>query len=119
MVVEGEVLNNFPRFVGILIAEFATGGAVNLALKMKGDMIIETLDLKPTIDAMMGEFLDVVRVCFHSSMEKIEQGIGYKDSSHVEMDPAEGVKPIAKPRSRREKMEINETSFFPIFHRQV
>nr|GEZ12957.1 hypothetical protein [Tanacetum cinerariifolium] len=36
---------------------FATGGAVNLAFKMKGDMIIKDLDLKPTIDAMMREFL--------------------------------------------------------------
>ncbi|GKB06878.1 hypothetical protein Tco_0835111 [Tanacetum coccineum] len=41
MVVEGEVLNNFLRFVGILITEFAAGGTVNLALKMKGDMIIK------------------------------------------------------------------------------
>ncbi|GKE57897.1 hypothetical protein Tco_1497082 [Tanacetum coccineum] len=57
MVVEGEVLNDFPRFVGILIAEFAAGGAVNLTLKMKGDMIIKNLDLKPTIDAMMRDFL--------------------------------------------------------------
>ncbi|GJX82380.1 hypothetical protein Tco_0331861 [Tanacetum coccineum] len=52
MVVEGEVLNDFPRFIGILIAEFTVGDAVNLALKMKGDMIIKKLDLKPTIDAM-------------------------------------------------------------------
>ncbi|GJU03080.1 hypothetical protein Tco_1113418 [Tanacetum coccineum] len=29
MVIEGEVLNDFPRFVGILIAEFALGGAVH------------------------------------------------------------------------------------------
>ncbi|GKB53441.1 hypothetical protein Tco_0904194 [Tanacetum coccineum] len=53
MVIEGEVLNDFLRFVGVLIAEFATGNAVNLALKMKRDMIIKKLDLKPTIDAMM------------------------------------------------------------------
>ncbi|GJX34244.1 hypothetical protein Tco_0245801 [Tanacetum coccineum] len=59
MVVEGEVLNDFPRFVGALIAEFAAGGAVNLALKMKGDMIIENLNLKPMIDAMMRDFLDI------------------------------------------------------------
>ncbi|GJT94925.1 hypothetical protein Tco_1090443 [Tanacetum coccineum] len=58
MVVEGKVLNNFPRFVGILIAEFAAGGAVNLELKMNGDMIIENLDLKPSIDAMIRDFLD-------------------------------------------------------------
>ncbi|GJY87198.1 hypothetical protein Tco_0501826 [Tanacetum coccineum] len=58
MVVEGEVLNDFPRFVGVLIAEFAADNAVNLALKMKGDMIIENLDLKPTIDAVMRDFLD-------------------------------------------------------------
>ncbi|GJR03935.1 hypothetical protein Tco_0526919 [Tanacetum coccineum] len=58
MVIEGEVLNDFPRFVGILIAEFADGSAVNLALKMKGDMIVENLDLKPTIDAVMRDFLD-------------------------------------------------------------
>ncbi|GKD84749.1 hypothetical protein Tco_1355903 [Tanacetum coccineum] len=57
MVVQGEVLNDFQRFVGILIAEFAVGGAVNVALKMKRDMIIKKLDLKPTIDAMMRDFL--------------------------------------------------------------
>ncbi|GJS51727.1 hypothetical protein Tco_0625089 [Tanacetum coccineum] len=56
MVIEGEVLNDFPRFVGILITEFATGGMVNLVLKMKGDMIIKNLDLKPMIDAMMRDF---------------------------------------------------------------
>ncbi|GJX19401.1 hypothetical protein Tco_0222078 [Tanacetum coccineum] len=73
MVVEGEVLNDFPRFVGVLIAEFVAGGAVNLTLKMKGDMIVENLDLKPAIDTVMREFLEnrVVR------------------SSHVEMDLAE------------------------------
>ncbi|GKA23741.1 hypothetical protein Tco_0709774 [Tanacetum coccineum] len=63
-VVKGEILNDFLRFISILIAEFAAGDAVNLALKMKGDMmmkgdmIIKNLDLKPTIDAMMRDFLD-------------------------------------------------------------
>ncbi|GKC11334.1 hypothetical protein Tco_1008116 [Tanacetum coccineum] len=57
MVVKGEVLNDFPGFVGILIAEFAAAGAFNLASKMKGDMIIKNLDLKPTINAMMRDFL--------------------------------------------------------------
>ncbi|GJW66033.1 hypothetical protein Tco_0117917 [Tanacetum coccineum] len=57
MLVEGEVLNNFLRFIGILIAEVEVGGAVNLAFKIKGDMIIENLDLKPTIDAMMRDYL--------------------------------------------------------------
>ncbi|GJV75530.1 hypothetical protein Tco_1507114 [Tanacetum coccineum] len=51
---EGEVLNNFPRFVGILIAEFAAGGAVNLALKMKGDMIIKNLDRSNDHAMMIG-----------------------------------------------------------------
>ncbi|GKE57335.1 hypothetical protein Tco_1496520 [Tanacetum coccineum] len=57
MVVEGEVLNDLPRFVGILVAEFAGGDAVNLTLKMKGDMIIKKLNLKPTIDAIMRDVL--------------------------------------------------------------
>nr|GEZ64247.1 hypothetical protein [Tanacetum cinerariifolium] len=57
MVIKSEVLNDFPRFVGILIADFSSGSVVNLALKMKGDMIIKDLDLKPTIDAMMRDFL--------------------------------------------------------------
>nr|GEY45297.1 hypothetical protein [Tanacetum cinerariifolium] len=39
MVIKGEVLNDFPRLIGILIVEFAADGAVNFALKMKGDMI--------------------------------------------------------------------------------
>nr|GEY99706.1 retrovirus-related Pol polyprotein from transposon TNT 1-94 [Tanacetum cinerariifolium] len=56
MVVEGEVLNDFPRFVSILIAEFAAGGTFKLALKMKGDMIIKNLDLEPKVDARMREF---------------------------------------------------------------
>ncbi|GKD78773.1 hypothetical protein Tco_1341394 [Tanacetum coccineum] len=73
MVVKGEVLNNFPRFVSILIAEFAAGDAVNLALKMKGDMIIKNLDLNPTINAMKREFLEVLR---SFPVERIKQGIG-------------------------------------------
>ncbi|GJT82120.1 hypothetical protein Tco_1056462 [Tanacetum coccineum] len=68
MVVKGEILNDFLRFISILIAEFAAGDAVNLALKMKGDMmmkgdmIIKNLDLKPTIDAMIRDFLDQMRL---------------------------------------------------------
>ncbi|GJR67498.1 copia protein [Tanacetum coccineum] len=49
---EGRGFNDFPRFVGALIADFAIGSTVNLALKMKGDMIIENLNLNPTIDAI-------------------------------------------------------------------
>nr|GEV26877.1 hypothetical protein [Tanacetum cinerariifolium] len=49
---EGEVPNDLPRFVGVLIVEFSAGGAVNFVLKMKGNMIIKNLDLDPTIDAM-------------------------------------------------------------------
>nr|GEV30595.1 caffeic acid 3-O-methyltransferase-like [Tanacetum cinerariifolium] len=56
VVVESEVLNDFPRFIGILIAEFFADGAVSLALKMERCMIIKDLDLKPTIDAMMRDF---------------------------------------------------------------
>ncbi|GJZ88787.1 hypothetical protein Tco_0660569 [Tanacetum coccineum] len=52
------IFQDFPRFVGILIAEFASGGAVNLALKMKGDMVIKNLNLMPTINATMRDFLD-------------------------------------------------------------
>ncbi|GJT24127.1 hypothetical protein Tco_0894064 [Tanacetum coccineum] len=72
MVIEGEVLNDFLRFVGVLIAEFSAGSAVNLVLKMKGDMIIKFLDLEPTIDAMMRDFLEVLR---SFPVEIIEQGI--------------------------------------------
>nr|GEV38788.1 zinc finger, CCHC-type [Tanacetum cinerariifolium] len=57
MVIKGKVLNDIPRFFGILIAEFAASGSVNHALKMKRDMIIKNLDLKPMIDAMMRDFL--------------------------------------------------------------
>ncbi|GJV04600.1 hypothetical protein Tco_1338169 [Tanacetum coccineum] len=67
MVIEGEVFNNFSRFVGALIAKFSIGDAVNLALKMKGDMIIENLNLKATINAMMRDFLDAAG---------IDQGLG-------------------------------------------
>nr|GEX57696.1 hypothetical protein [Tanacetum cinerariifolium] len=57
VVLEGKALNDFPGFVAILIAEFAIGGAFNLTLKMKRDMIIKNLDLNPMIDAMMSDFL--------------------------------------------------------------
>ncbi|GJT68699.1 hypothetical protein Tco_1020179 [Tanacetum coccineum] len=56
MVIKSEVINDIPRFFGILVAEFAAGGAVNLTLKMKRDMIIMKLDLEPKIDAMMRDF---------------------------------------------------------------
>ncbi|GJZ77673.1 hypothetical protein Tco_0642345 [Tanacetum coccineum] len=56
--VKREILYDFPRFLGFLFAEFATGSAVNLTLKLKRDMIIKNLDLEPKIDAMMREFLD-------------------------------------------------------------
>nr|GEZ03821.1 hypothetical protein [Tanacetum cinerariifolium] len=45
-------------FLGAFILEFAAGSAVNLALNMKGYMIIENLNLKPTIDAMMKDSLE-------------------------------------------------------------
>ncbi|GJV32131.1 hypothetical protein Tco_1392531 [Tanacetum coccineum] len=61
MVIEGKVLNDFLRFIGTLIAEFAAGGAVNFALKMKGDMIIKKLNLKSTNNDMMMDFLDPSR----------------------------------------------------------
>ncbi|GJT41509.1 retrovirus-related pol polyprotein from transposon TNT 1-94 [Tanacetum coccineum] len=41
----------------VLIADFSAAGAVNLALKMKQDMIIKNLDLKLMIDAMIRDFL--------------------------------------------------------------
>ncbi|GJU21695.1 hypothetical protein Tco_1155037 [Tanacetum coccineum] len=58
MVVKSKILNDFPRFFGVLVVELATGGAVNLALKVKRDMIIENLDLEPKINAMMRNFLE-------------------------------------------------------------
>nr|GEW53987.1 ribonuclease H-like domain-containing protein [Tanacetum cinerariifolium] len=62
IVIKGEILNNFPRFVDILIAEFYAGSTVNFALNMKGDMIIKFSDLKPTIDAIMRDFLEELNV---------------------------------------------------------
>ncbi|GKE30803.1 hypothetical protein Tco_1446187, partial [Tanacetum coccineum] len=54
-----EVLNVFPRFFGVLVAEFATGGAVNLTLTMKQDLIIKDLDLESKIDTTMRDFLEM------------------------------------------------------------
>nr|GEU35496.1 copia protein [Tanacetum cinerariifolium] len=68
MVIEGKVLNDFSRFVGVLIMEFAAGGAVNFVLKMKGDMIIIFFNFKPMIEChdegLFGSF----------PVERIEQG---------------------------------------------
>ncbi|GJU45017.1 hypothetical protein Tco_1202283, partial [Tanacetum coccineum] len=73
MVVEGEVLNDFPRFVGVLIAEFAASGVVNLALKMKGYMIIENLDLKLMIYADI-----VAKFCGPSWWKELSKESGSK-----------------------------------------
>ncbi|GKD81582.1 hypothetical protein Tco_1348421, partial [Tanacetum coccineum] len=54
MVIEGEVLNDFPRFIGVLIAEFSTGGAVNLALTMKGYMMRDLLEHQDIIAEFCG-----------------------------------------------------------------
>ncbi|GJS26213.1 hypothetical protein Tco_0486833 [Tanacetum coccineum] len=53
MVIKSEILYDFPRFFGILVAELASGGPVNFTLKMNRDMIIENLDLEPMINAML------------------------------------------------------------------
>ncbi|GJW64600.1 hypothetical protein Tco_0116484 [Tanacetum coccineum] len=89
MVIKSEILNDFPRFYGVLIAEFAISGAVNLTLKMKRDMIIKNLDLKPKIDAMIGDFLEM---SFRSFVVLLGGKNGARKrvvrSSQVEMDPA-------------------------------
>nr|GEU72217.1 hypothetical protein [Tanacetum cinerariifolium] len=62
MVIESEVLNDFSRFISVLLAEFASGGVVNLTLKMKRDMIIKDLDLKPMINAVVRDILELYNV---------------------------------------------------------
>nr|GEY99073.1 hypothetical protein [Tanacetum cinerariifolium] len=87
MVVEGEVLKDFSRFFGILIAEFVAGGVVNRVLKMKGDMIIKDLNLNPTIDAMMREFLkelDGIPVAFMASLKSLRVRIGFSSPMVVD-----------------------------------
>ncbi|GJX52298.1 hypothetical protein Tco_0280667 [Tanacetum coccineum] len=85
MVVEGEVLNDFPRFVGVLITKFAAGGVVSLALKMKGYMIIENLDLKPKIDAVMRDFLEL-RVLIEDMIEFLRLVDLLYDRSYFELE---------------------------------
>ncbi|GKD91252.1 hypothetical protein Tco_1366759, partial [Tanacetum coccineum] len=72
-----EILYNFPRFFGVLITKFTTGGAVN-ALKMEGDMIIENLDLEPKINAMMRDFLKWEELIKETSSEILPS----RDGSH-------------------------------------
>ncbi|GKG14991.1 hypothetical protein Tco_0354591 [Tanacetum coccineum] len=89
MVVEGEVLNDFPIFISALYVEFATGNTVYLALKMKGDMIIKNLNLKPTIDAMMRDFLEISLQSFAALLDgKIRARKRVVRSSRVVMDHA-------------------------------
>ncbi|GKA72824.1 hypothetical protein Tco_0779040, partial [Tanacetum coccineum] len=57
MVVKSEILDDFPRFLDVLIAKLVADGAVNFTFEMNGDMIKENLDLEPKIDAMMRDFL--------------------------------------------------------------
>ncbi|GKA88440.1 hypothetical protein Tco_0810204 [Tanacetum coccineum] len=59
MVVKKEILDDFLRFLGVLIAKLAAGSTINFTFKMNGDMIIENLDLEPKIDAMMRDVLNL------------------------------------------------------------
>nr|GEW06378.1 hypothetical protein [Tanacetum cinerariifolium] len=67
------ILTTNTPYLSRKIQQFAADGAVNLALKMKGDMIIKNLNLKPTTDAMMMGFLEVLK---SFSVERIEKGNG-------------------------------------------
>nr|GFC22430.1 hypothetical protein [Tanacetum cinerariifolium] len=53
VVIESKVFNDLLS----LITELTTSGAVNFTFKVKGDMIVKSLD-KPTINAMMRDFLE-------------------------------------------------------------
>ncbi|GKG32102.1 hypothetical protein Tco_0427052, partial [Tanacetum coccineum] len=57
MVVEGEVLNDFPRFVSVSVTKLTTGRLVNGSSCDRIDMVIKNLDLEPKVDAMMRDFL--------------------------------------------------------------
>ncbi|GJW68718.1 hypothetical protein Tco_0123142 [Tanacetum coccineum] len=57
MVVKNEILNDFPRFLGVLITNLVADSVVNFTFEMNGDMFKENLDLEPKIDAMMRDFL--------------------------------------------------------------
>ncbi|GJT70904.1 hypothetical protein Tco_1030190, partial [Tanacetum coccineum] len=61
MLVKSEILYDFPRFFGVLVAELTATGMVNLTFKMNRDMIIENLDLEPKINAIERDFLDPSR----------------------------------------------------------
>nr|GEW69357.1 hypothetical protein [Tanacetum cinerariifolium] len=106
MVVEGEVFNDFPRFVGILIVEFSAGGVVNPPLKMKGDMIIKNLDLKTTINAMIRDFLyfgvDDAAKEFKKSMLIILNG-----DSHDPIRVLEGVLQLVSPTTAEQRLARN------------
>nr|GEV20075.1 retrovirus-related Pol polyprotein from transposon TNT 1-94 [Tanacetum cinerariifolium] len=64
----GEILYDFLRFFSAFILKFAAGGTVNLILKVKWDLIVKNLDLKPTIDAITRDFLERVLSLFATSM---------------------------------------------------
>ncbi|GJT32241.1 ribosomal protein S7 [Tanacetum coccineum] len=57
--------------------KFAADGAVNLMLKMKGNMIIENLDLKPKIDAMMRDFLNCELYLLIHRFSSLDSTYGY------------------------------------------
>ncbi|GJR56114.1 hypothetical protein Tco_1406635 [Tanacetum coccineum] len=57
VVIEGEVLYKFRRFLGALVTKLSTCGVVNFTLKRVRDIIIENLDLESKIYAMMRDFL--------------------------------------------------------------
>nr|GEU81586.1 cyclin-dependent kinase inhibitor [Tanacetum cinerariifolium] len=138
-IVESQVLNDFSRFVGILIAEFTAGGAVNLALKMKGDMIIKDLDLKPTINAMMRDFLtqnpnpnvSLVNCEESEEEEEGENNIGFdsrEQRSTRESTPCNSIKDMnvictpgssTRPRNLEASNQINQNSvtrIMPLAH---
>ncbi|GJS12751.1 hypothetical protein Tco_0407223 [Tanacetum coccineum] len=95
-VVEGEVLKNFPRFVDILVAEFAGGGAVNLTFKMKEDMDI------------------VAEFCGPSRWKELSKESGSKILLCGDGSYWKAFKPIASFIAKG-KLKQRQTLSFPIF----
>jgi hypothetical protein len=44
LIVEGKLLDNFPRFLGVSITQPASGGLINGTFGVKINMVVEDLD---------------------------------------------------------------------------
>nr|GEU85293.1 ABC transporter F family member 1-like [Tanacetum cinerariifolium] len=123
MVVEGEVLNDFPRFVGILIAEFTAGGAIEILHDVVGTSGYHcgVLQSSPMEIIEQGNEEAVVRSCLAGQDDgggeahnRICQGLDVVDASTAERLAAKDLNGLGfnKQMQAKKTIDFSESAYY-------